>query len=182
VLYAAIAQRLGWPVRLAATKAHWFVRYEEGDKHLNIDGAGEGFKVHPDEHYKSWPFPVTDEEIKTYGLLQPLDMKEVFGELLVNRAGNLKSAGRFDEAAEAWRQAARYLQDTPELRRGVGLAQVRVEHKREFDRFESLWTDVAQLKIPDGPESPALRNRKARCSFTWRGAPTCRPSRRKYSL
>ena len=103
VLYAAIAQRLGWPVHLAMTKVHLFVRYEEGDKHLNIDGSGEGFNIYPDEFYKSWPFPTTDEEIKTYSLLQPLSNQQALGAFLCNRAGNFKSAKKFDESAESWR-------------------------------------------------------------------------------
>ena len=165
VLYAAVALRLGWPVHLAATKAHWFVRYEEGDKHLNIDGAGDGFNVHPDEFYKTWPFPTTDEEIKTYGLFQPLNNKQVLGELLVNRAGNLKSAKRLDESLESWRQAARYLHETPELNRILALSKIRAQTGRDEEKWSALWAEVTKLKIPEGPQSTALRNRKARVQF-----------------
>lgn len=165
VLYAAIARRLGWPVTLAATKAHWFMRYEEGDKHLNVESSGEGFNIYPDEHYKNWPFPATDEEIKAYRLLQPLNMKEVLGALLVNRAGNLKSANRLAESVDSWRQAARYLPDTPELRRVVEFAQIQVQASQDQTRWNALWDEVTKLRIPDGPQSPALKNRKARVQF-----------------
>lgn len=165
VLYAAVARKLGWPVHLAATKAHWYVRYDEGDRHVNIEGSGEGFNIYPDEFYKTWPFPATEEEIKTRNLLQPLNMSEVMGSLLVIRAGNLKSANRVDEAAEAWRQAARYLPDTPELRKVVGVAQVRAQESRSRERWDGLWKEVAKLAIPDGPQSSVLKDRKARLQF-----------------
>ena len=55
VLYVAVAQRLGYPVDLASTEEHFYLRYEEGTNHLNVDAAGDGFITHSDEEYKKWP-------------------------------------------------------------------------------------------------------------------------------
>jgi hypothetical protein len=42
----------GYPVDLAATEEHLYVRYEEGTNHLNVDATGEGFNTHPDDEYR----------------------------------------------------------------------------------------------------------------------------------
>jgi hypothetical protein len=72
VLYAAVAQRLGYPVNLVSAKEHLYLRCEEGTNHFNVDATGEGFISQPDEEYRHWPYPITDEEIKTFGYLEPV--------------------------------------------------------------------------------------------------------------
>ncbi len=165
VLYAAVAQRLGYPVSLVTTKAHFFIRYEEDGKHLNVEGSGEGFNFYSDDFYKSWPLASTDVEIKTNGYLKPLSNKGALGAFLCNRAGNFASAKKFGEAAECWRQAARYLPDTPELRRLVDFAQKRAQAHHEADKWDSLSAEVDKLSIPEGPPFAYFRDRKARTQF-----------------
>ena len=149
VLYAAVAQRLGYPVNLASAEEHLYLRYEEGTNHLNVDAAGDGFITHSDDEYKTWPHPITDEEIKTYGFLQPMSHKQMLGAFLAIRAASLTSAKRFDEAAQTWEAVSRYLPPTPVLQRIVARAKERAENVHQADRWDELWDQVLTQPIPD---------------------------------
>ena len=149
VLYAVVAQRLGYPVNLASAEEHLYLRYEDGTNHLNVDAAGAGFITHPDEEYRKWPHPITDEEIKTYGYLQPMSHKQILGAFLAMRAANLTSAKRFDEAAQTWEAASRYLSPTPVLQGIVARAKERAEKIHQADRWDELWDEILWLQIPD---------------------------------
>jgi hypothetical protein len=149
VIYAAVAQRLGYPVNLASAEEHLYLRYEEGTNHLNVDAAGEGFITHSDDEYKMWPHPITEKEIKTYGFLQPMSHKQILGAFLSIRAANLTSAKRFDGAAQAWEAVSRYLPSTPVLERIVARAKERAENVHKADRWDELWDQVLMQPIPD---------------------------------
>jgi uncharacterized coiled-coil protein SlyX len=149
VLYAAVAQRLGYPVNLASTKDHLYLRYEEGANHLNVDAAGEGFISHSDDTYRKWPSPLTDEEIKTYGFLQPMSHQEILGAFLTIRASSLTSMKKFDEAAASWEAASHYLTPTPVLNRIVELAKERAADTHNAERWDELWDNVVTQPIPE---------------------------------
>jgi len=150
VLYVAVAQRLGYLVNLASAEEHLYLRYEEGTNHLNVDAAGEGFITHPDEEYRKWPHPLTDEEIKTYGYLQPMSHKQILGAFLCIRAASLTSAKCFDEAAQTWTAVSRYLPSTPVLENIIARAKERAENIHKADRWDELWDQVLTQPIPDG--------------------------------
>jgi Transglutaminase-like superfamily len=162
VLYAAVAQRLGYPVNLASTKDHLYLRYEEGANHLNVDAAGDGFITHSDDEYRKWPFPISDEEIKTYGYLRPMSQREILGAFLVIRAGSLTSMKRLDEAAESWEAASRYLPETPVLKQLVARAKERAENVHKADRWDEFWDQVVTQPLPDKePKSQYFQDRQA---------------------
>ena len=148
VLYAAVAQRLGYPVDLAATEEHLYVRYEEGTNHLNVDATGEGFNTHSDDEYRKWPHSITDEEIKTYGWLRPMSQKEILGAFLAMRAMNFTSAKKFDEAADSWEAVSHYLPPTPVLQRIVEMSKERASDVHKAERWEKLWDAVVTQPIP----------------------------------
>ncbi len=149
VLYVAVAQRLGYPVDLASTEEHLYLRYEEGTNHLNVDAAGEGFITHPDEEYRKWPHSLTDEEIKTYGYLQPMRKQQILGAFLAMRAMNLTSAKKFDEAAQSWEAVSRYLPPTPVLQNIVEMAKERASDVHKAARWAELWDAVVTQPIPE---------------------------------
>jgi hypothetical protein len=162
VLYAAVAQRLGYPVDLASTVEHLYLRYEEGTNHLNVDAAGEGFITHSDQEYRRWPHPLTDEEIKTYGYLKPMSQREILGAFLIIRAGSLTSMRRYDEAAESWETANRYLPETPVLKQLVARAKERADNTHKADRWDELWEQVMTQPLPDmEPKSKYFQDRQA---------------------
>lgn len=158
LLYVAIAKRLGYPVHLATTQAHGYVRYEEGTNHFNVEATSVGFKTYPDAFYKNWPFPLSDEFIKQGRHLESLDNKMVLAHCLTERASCLTSMKKFDEAREAWNQALRYLPDTPLMRRYFESAKF----QREKSQWFMWWDEVDRLAIPEGPKFSYFQNMKVR--------------------
>jgi hypothetical protein len=68
-LYIAIGRRLGYPVNLAATEEHLYVRYEEPDgNHINIEATAiSHFKTPPDEYYRQMCHQPLAETIESAG-------------------------------------------------------------------------------------------------------------------
>ncbi len=162
VLYAAVAQRMGFPVSLASTKGHFYVRYEDGDEHLNVEATSIGFNSYRDEYYRRWPFPVSDGEARTYGLLRPLSKKEILGTFLAIRANCLTSMKRLDDAAATWALASQCLPETPALKRIVDHSLARAYNEKAADRWDVLWEEVDRLGIPAKPEYAHLKDQKVR--------------------
>ena len=94
VLYAAVGRRLGYPLKLVTTKAHLFLRWDDGKERFNLEATGRGMNRYDDEHFKQWPFPVSEEEIHTEGYLKSLTAAEELAVFLSLRANCLKEAGK----------------------------------------------------------------------------------------
>jgi len=107
VLYIAVGRRLGYPLRLVTTKAHLFVRWEGGMDRFDVETTGKGMNRYDDEHFKQWPFPVTDAEIRTEGFLKSLTASEELAVFLSLRGNCLKESGALKEAANCFAQASR---------------------------------------------------------------------------
>ena len=112
-LYVALGRRLGYPLKLVSTKAHLFIRWVEPGEHFDLEATGKGMNRYSDEHFKQWPFSVSDEEIKAEGYLQSMTTAEELAVFLTIRGMCLREAGRMDEAIAA--HAAAY-QFAPEWR------------------------------------------------------------------
>ena len=55
-LQVPVGRRLGYPLKLVVTKAHVFVRWDDGRERFNIETAGNGGTgSYSDEYYRSWP-------------------------------------------------------------------------------------------------------------------------------
>lgn len=158
----AVAQRLGYPVSLAAATGHLYVRYEDGDEHLNVEATSLGYNSYPDEHYRNWPYPTDDAEALHYGLLRPKSKAEMLGAFLIIRAQTLISAKCFAEAADTWEQAARFQPPTPTLTHLVTTARARVAHEKAADRWDELLDEVQRLRVPTKPDHAELRDRQLR--------------------
>jgi hypothetical protein len=107
VLYVALGRRLGYPVTLVPTKAHLFVRWEGGGERFNVEATGKGMNRYDDAHYRQWPFPVSEEEMKRDGYLKSLSAAEELAVFLSLRGNCLREAGRRAEAATCYAQASR---------------------------------------------------------------------------
>lgn len=106
VLYASIARRLGYPVRLILANDHLFLRWEKSDgSWVNIEGTSHGITLHNDEYYKSWRnIPAADIE---RGLsLKPLTTLQEISVFLLIRAGTLAYHDRVYEALIAAAQSS----------------------------------------------------------------------------
>ncbi|HOC58153.1 MAG TPA: hypothetical protein PKI20_21220 [Verrucomicrobiota bacterium] len=106
VLYVAIGRRLGYPLKLVTTKAHLFLRWDSPNERFDMEATGRGMNRYDDEHFKQWPFPVTEDEIKADGYLKSLTPAEELAVFLSLRGHCLREAGRAQEAASAYRAAA----------------------------------------------------------------------------
>jgi hypothetical protein len=107
VLYIAIGRRLGYPLKLVTTKSHLFIRWEGNGERFNLEATGKGMNRYDDEHYKQWPFPVSEEEIKADGYLKSLTPDEELAVFLSIRGHCLMAVGRPSEAAKNYTDAAR---------------------------------------------------------------------------
>lgn len=106
VLYAAVGRRLGYPLKLVTTKAHLFLRWEDEKERFNLEATGRGMNRYNDEHFKNWPFPVSEDEIRTEGYLKSLTAVEELAVFLSLRGNCLKEAGQIREAARCYGRAA----------------------------------------------------------------------------
>jgi hypothetical protein len=113
VLYVAIGHRLGYPIRLVLAKQHIFCRWDDGKERLNIEGtANGGIDFFPDEHYRTWPAPITDAEMVSGEYLVSLNPAEELSVFLVNRAACLQANARSAEARAALAEAQRLMPQT----------------------------------------------------------------------
>ncbi len=112
VLYIAVGRRLGYPLKLVTTKSHLFIRWESPTERFNLEATGKGMNRWDDDHFKRWPFPVTDEEIQADGYLKSLTPVEELALFLSLRGHCLKEAGRMPEAIASYAEAARLAPDS----------------------------------------------------------------------
>lgn len=115
VMYVAVGRRLGYPLKLVTTNAHIFVRWDGKDhpnsawrERFNIEGAGQGFGSFDDDYYKSWPFKVTDDQIRENGWLVSLSPSEELAEFLAARGHCATDNGQAAFAARCYENAYRY--------------------------------------------------------------------------
>jgi hypothetical protein len=114
VLYVAVGRRLGYPLKLVTTKAHVFVRWDGmGHPNLawrerfNMEGTN-GFSSYPDEHYRTWPFKLTDQEVQANSYLLSLAPAEELAEFLAARGHCGFDNGQMAFAARCYENAYRY--------------------------------------------------------------------------
>jgi len=164
-LYVAIGRRLGYPVTLATTATHFYVRYEEGNgKHLNVEATEHrAFLTPSDDEYKNpWEMHLSDDEVKGMAYLQPLSNKEILGHSLLTRSAVLRSMKQYDKQAETWATAAGYLPETPTWKEIIHDMQLLAKNEGEQERREALWNRVAQLYVPHGAGYAYFQDRKVR--------------------
>ena len=102
VLYTAVAQRLGWPVKLVHAKGHVFCRWENEKERFNIEGTNHGYKRHDDNHYMKWPHPISEQEVKAGIYLKSLTPPEELAGFLAARGHCLEDNGRIAESRVAY--------------------------------------------------------------------------------
>lgn len=113
VLYTAIARRLGYPVSLVITKAHVFCRWEDEKERFNIEASGTGLNVFEDDHYKSWPFELTDAEVERFGYLESLDADKSLAVFLASAGHRMADLGNPEEAGKIYNLARILDPDNP---------------------------------------------------------------------
>lgn len=106
VLCAAVGRRLGYPIKLASTRAakvgHLFVRWDGGGEYLNIEVTKTGLSCQPDNYYRTGIYALPpDHERWGYFLKSQTPYDELAG-FLGERGNYLLEIGRHRQAANAF--------------------------------------------------------------------------------
>ena len=70
IVYAAVGRRMGYPLKLVATRWHGFCRWDEGSRlgeRFNIEASGEGVSFFENEHYRTGHYSMPSEEVRAFG-------------------------------------------------------------------------------------------------------------------
>lgn len=105
VLYIALGRRLGYPLKLVTTKQHLFMRWDSPTEQFDMDATAKGLNKYDDEFYKTFPFPITQQETKEEGYLKSLSAREELSVFLSIRGLCLTEAGRSAEASASFSAA-----------------------------------------------------------------------------
>lgn len=132
VLYLAVGRRLHYPLFLAPTKNHLFIRWEDRRERFNVDGTAVGLSVYDDDRYRQWPLPVTKQEEDEFGYLRSMTSAEELAAFLTLRGHCLFAAGRLDDGLACFSSAVRLAPGRPEQ------ALILADARRE----------VAQRRVP----------------------------------
>ena len=101
VLYAALGQRVGYPVAVAHTWEHFYCVWGEGPSSFCFEAAGNGFEKRSHNYYRNFLRPVTSHDEQANGFLRRLSYRELFAHFADQRSNCLQEQFRFDEALEA---------------------------------------------------------------------------------
>jgi tetratricopeptide (TPR) repeat protein len=100
VLVVAIGRRLGYPLKLVSNPYHLFVRWESpgGGERFNIEASNDGgMNRYPDDHYKSWPRPMTDAQLRCGCYLDCFTPADELALCLISRTWTLERYDRLTE-------------------------------------------------------------------------------------
>ena len=107
ILYAAVGRRLRYPIKIVAAKGHLFCRWDSADCKLNFEVGGAGYAYQPDDYYKRWPRPISDEEISRGEFLTSMSPARDLATCLEARGYCLEDTGRIPEAIQAYENSCR---------------------------------------------------------------------------
>lgn len=112
VLYTAVGRRLGWPIKMVHARSHLFCRWDDPDcKHpfaqerFNVEATGQGANFFPDDYYRGWPEPISDEMIERLGYLNSLTPEQELADFLVMRGHCLEDNGWIGKACDSYKAA-----------------------------------------------------------------------------
>jgi hypothetical protein len=125
----------------------------------------EGFLTPADDDYKTGEFASTDEEIRGYGWLHPLNNAKILSEFLHDRAMFLGKMKRYAEAKEMILQAGRYEPDTPIFKADTALLLRQLAEGPLGDAIDEYHDIVKNLSVPEGTLKTYFENRKIQVRY-----------------
>lgn len=103
VLFIAVGRRLGYPLKLVKAESHYFVRWDSPEERFNIEVSGlKGFNCYPDDHYRSWPFPVSPQKEAGQCLLVSLTPRREMAAFMLERGCAWDTAGSYLDATHSF--------------------------------------------------------------------------------
>ena len=171
VMYVAIGRRLGYPLKLVTTKGHVFVRWDGKDhpnpawrERFNMEGTN-GFNSFPDDYYKTWPFKLTDREVKANGYLASLTPRQEFAQFLAARGHCGTDHGQPAFAASCYENACGYDPTRLCYRAWFGDAALASGYRPSIPALARLLARRRQPRVLD-PES-IVANQQAAARREW---------------
>ena len=116
----------------------------------------EAVKESQYELYKKWPFPVSEEEIRAFGLLQSMAPAQEPATFLSIPGAGLMAMGRSDDAIASYGHASRL--DPDSLDHRLALAAAR-QKTAKGSRPTEAGFDHPEFN-PDAPDHPGLQTMK----------------------
>ncbi len=137
VLYAAIGRRLGYPLMLAMTRCHLYVRWDalpQGES-FNVEASGDGVSFLPDEHYRIGRFEMPAETVQACGYLKSLSPREELASFLVQRG-------------ECWMQEQVYGEAVTSFAWANELDPRRQQHRLLTVQAMQKWDEQLRAQLP----------------------------------
>ena len=148
VLFVAISRRLGYPMHLAVAKGHVMCQWLDDRGRINLEGSCPGGgEALPDEHYHTWPRPLTAQDLATGRYLRPLKPNEELALFLETRGHCLVDNGHFEEARQAYDQAR---DAAPDWSQYEGHTSSLALHERLAERGRGNVRDAESSRWPQG--------------------------------
>ena len=140
VFYAAIARRLGYPVRLAQTNGHLYLQWLNDDgSHFNVEATAKGgLMEHPDDYYWHWPRPVSPAQAEKYHFFEPLNARDELATFLNDRAMVLMTSGNMTGSIRCQAQAQQVAEKTKAQMDGMMFVLQVAMHNRQLDQLDAL--------------------------------------------
>ncbi len=153
ILYIAIGRRLGYPLFLAQAREHYFVRWEEpGGERFNVEATTLGFTPRDDEHFRRWPKPIPDEEIRQGLFLRNLTPQEEDAAFYRERGQCWLDHLRTGPALEAFAEAGRLAPKLLGVQCAWAIATILHRAVEYFGRDMLLATRAADIRLPPSVE------------------------------
>ena len=158
VLYAAVARRLGYPVRLAEAAEHLYLQWvNEDGSHFNIEATSEGgLNERPDDDYRQWPHPVSPEQAARYHYFEPLSARDEFAMFLGDRSLVLMAAGHPIGATRCQQQAQAVAENTRAQMDDMMFVFQREMRTRQLDQIDALLDQRDRQQGFSHPAWPSL--------------------------
>jgi len=171
VMYVAIGRRLGYPLKLVTTKGHVFVRWDGRDhpnpawrERFNMEGTN-GFNSFPDGYYKTWPFKLTDRQVKANGYLKSLTPRQEFAQFLAARGHCGTDHGQPAFAASCYENACGYDPASPAYPQWFADAAIASGFRAHIPALAKLVARRRQRRVLD-PDS-IVANQEAAARREW---------------
>jgi tetratricopeptide (TPR) repeat protein len=115
ILFVAVGQKLGYPVKLVAAPGHLFARWEtpDGKTLFDIEETPDTMRPRYNDYYRKRKIPNSDKVVKEGHFFQSLTPLQAFAVMLQARGNCLQNLGRTAEADEAYAAAHRFAPDVP---------------------------------------------------------------------
>jgi len=171
VLYIAVADRLGYPVRGVNANDHFFCRWDDGRAVSNIEATSEGGWSADEDYIRD--MKVTPGQIRSGAAMRSLTRRELIGNFFFARAAHYAVTGR---PALAERDLLKVIACNPRDADGyANLAQMYARAARRLGKAVALDLSCAVTTPAPTPAVDPLRARPPGAAAPWQiGRPDAR--------